>query len=117
MTSLINTRTVKEFAEQYGFEHSYARNLACGWTMVAKGWCSTAPKARKRRARFLTRLCNLKTGEEGVLGATITGFARAHDLCVSELNKLICGRQLFYRNWVKSKTLNLAEGVVAGQIA
>ena len=112
--NLIKTRTIKEFAEHYGFEYSYARNLACGWTMVAKGWCSTAPIAKRKRERFLTRLKNIRTGEERVLGASITGFAKSENLCVSELNKLISGRQLYYRNWVKTKTLYLAEGVVAG---
>ena len=88
--------------------YSYARDLACGHAMTANGWCSTARRARRRRKRFLTKLINLRTGEMKILGQSIAQFARDNGLCRNELNQLVVGNLLHYRDWVLAKSLELA---------
>jgi len=108
----VKTKTIKQFAEQYGFRESNARSLACGHYKRLKGWCSTSPKAKKARERFQTVLINPDLGIREALGQRVTRFAERHHLCKSELYKLINGRQIGYRGWFLERTLKLAQHVV-----
>lgn len=101
---VVEARTIKEFAETYGFRESNVRSLACGYNATLKGWCSTNKKAATRRKRFMTELLNVKTGERSILGKAVTEFAKARGLCVNELYKLVNRRKLIYRNWVLAST-------------
>jgi hypothetical protein len=107
---VIKTKTVKEFALQYGFAPSHARDLACGYLKKLNGWCSTHPKAKKQRERFLTVLVNPRQGKREILGRSIAHFARDHGLCMNELWKLINGRKICYRGWMLEITHQLAQG-------
>jgi hypothetical protein len=53
---IIKTKTIKQFADQYGFRYSNAKSLSCGHYKTLNGWCSTSPKARRARKRFQTVL-------------------------------------------------------------
>jgi hypothetical protein len=110
---IIKTRSIKEFAEKYDFSPSMARSLACGYRSRLKGFCSTSPRAKKERMRFMTVLINTQTGERSILGPSVKKFATDHGLCFNELSKLVNGHKLMYRGWVLEKTLNLANGHVA----
>ena len=107
----IRTKTVKKFAESFGFNYSYARDLACGRTQVARGWCSTSPKAKRKRDRFLTKLVNLRSGETSMIGKSLAQFSRDHHLCRASLSELLNGRVLHYRDFVLAKSLALAGGL------
>ena len=113
---VVKTKTVKEFAQLAGLRESNARSLACGHLKRLKGWLSTHPSARKYRKRWCSVLVNSKDGTRHTLGQTVSGFARAHNLCVGELYKLINGRKCMYRHWCLEKTLQLAHSAVAGSI-
>jgi hypothetical protein len=110
------THTIKEFAQLSGLRESNARSLACGYYNTFKGWLS--PKAgRKRRKRFLSVLVNPREGKRQILGPTITGFARSHGLCESEVYKLInCRGKIMYRGWCLEATHQLAHCSVADNI-
>lgn len=109
----VKTKTVKEFALKYGFTHSMARSLACGYRARLRGWCSTAKRAKKHRDRFTTVLVNTRTGERSILGSSIKSFAEKRNLCMNELWKLVNGRKLIYRHWCLQKTLDSANGTLA----
>jgi hypothetical protein len=102
---LVKTKTIKQFADQYGFRYSNARSLSCGYYKTLKGWCSPSPTARRARKRFQTVLVNPFLGIREVLGQRVTSFAERHHLCKSELYKLINGRQIGYRGWFSERTL------------
>ena len=105
----VKTSNLRHFAVQHSLPYSHVRDLACGRFQCYKGWLS--PKARrKRRKRFTTVLVNTVDGTRHTLGQTVSGFARAHNLCVNELYKLINGRKWMYRHWCLEKTLQLIEG-------
>src|ERR1700722_3476892 len=108
----IKTKTIKQFADQYGFRYSNAKSLACGHYKTLNGWCSTSPRARRARKRFQTVLVNPDLGISEVLGQRETRFAERHHLCKSELYKLINGRQIGYRGWFLERTLKLARRAV-----
>jgi hypothetical protein len=109
----IRTKTIKEFAQMAGLRESNARSLACGCIKRLKGWLSTHPSARKYRKRWRTVLVNSKDGTRQNIGQTVSGFARAHNLCKNELYKLINGRKFMYRHWCLETTLQLAHSKIA----
>jgi len=106
---VIKTKTIKQFADQYGFHYSTARNLACGYQKTMRGWCSTHKRAIRKRIRFQTVLVNTKTGERKILGRSIAQFARDNHLCMNELWRLMNGRKIVYRSWTLEKSI-LAAG-------
>lgn len=112
---IVKTKTVKEFAERFKFPPSMARSLAAGVRSRLRGWCSgsSKPRVKKARNRFLTKLVNTRTGESAILGASITGFARQHDLCDNEVWKLVNGRKIAYRGWMLQKSFDLANEYLA----
>ena len=111
---LITTKSVKEFADRFQFNPSSARALKNGKRARIRGWCSTHRKAKRHRERFLTKLVNLRTGEECILGQSIRAFAKNHDLCMNELWKLVNGYgKIAYRGWVTQATRDVC---LAGNI-
>lgn len=100
----VQTKTIQEFADRYGFSLKMAQVLARGYRSRLRGWCSTSKKATKERKRFMTTLVNIKTGEKGVLGMGVKAFARAHGLCFNELSKLVNRHKFIYRYWVLENT-------------
>jgi hypothetical protein len=111
--TVVKTNSIQEFATTYGFRPSHARSLACGYHATAKGWCTTKPSGRKRRKRFLTPLINVKNGTREVLGESVTGFARRHNLCKNEVYRLINGRSICYRGWMIENSYQLAQTAAA----
>ena len=105
----IKTKSIKEFARTYGFPESLARNLHCGYRARLRGFCSTSqkPRVKKLRKRFLTKLTNLKTGENAILGASVKRFAQEHDLSLQGLSELVNNRVSIYRHWVKAGTAEI----------
>lgn len=53
----------------------------------------------------MTALVNTKTKARSILGATISGFAKAHGLCKNTLCQLINGYRVIYRDWALETTL------------
>jgi len=106
---VVKSKNLRHFSAQHSLPYSHVRDLACGRFQCYRGWLS--PKAtRKRRKRFTTVLVNSKDGTRHTLGQTVSGFARAHNLCANELYKLINGRKWMYRHFCLEKTLQLVEG-------
>ena len=50
---IVKTKTIKEFSEKYQFNYNNAVQLNCGFSARMNGWCSTHPKAKKKRQRFI----------------------------------------------------------------
>jgi hypothetical protein len=105
---IIKTKTIKQFADQYGFRYSNAKSLACGHYKRLNGWCSTSPTAKKARERFQTVLVNPTLGIREVLGQNVTDFAKRHHLAVDDVYQLVNARLICYRGWMLEKTLKLA---------
>jgi hypothetical protein len=105
----VRTKTVKAFAEKYGFTHDTAYQLSCGSRARLRGWCSTSkkPKAKKYRERFLTKLVNMKTGETAILGPSVKKFARDRGLSLQGFSELVNRRVAFYRNWTLAATAEI----------
>lgn len=107
------TKSIKEFAQRYSMNYSYARTLACGARNKMFGWCSGHPRAKKARARFLLKLINIYTGETDIIGMSVSSFAKRHNLCHDEVHALLSKRKLCYRGWMLNSTYNKAYSVVA----
>ena len=101
----IKTKTIKEFADRFNLRYSNAKTLACGYRTRLQGFCSTHPRAKEARKRFMLVLVNTKTGVRSILGQTISGFAKAHSLCKNTLCQLINGHRVIYRDWMLENTL------------
>jgi len=108
----VKTKTIKQFADQYGFRYSNARSLACGHYQRLKGWCSTSSTAKKARERFQTVLVNPNLGVRDVLGQNFTDFAKKHHLAVNDVYQLVNARLICYRGWMLEKTLKLAHSAI-----
>lgn len=104
----ITTTSIRAFADRYGFNYSASKSLACGVWARMHGFCSTSPKVKRQRDRFMTKLVNTKTRETFVLGRSVKNFAKEHDLCLNELSKLVNGHKILYRGWCLQKTLDAA---------
>lgn len=102
----VSAKSVKEFAKQYNFPRASAQALFRGQRSRIHGWCSTHQNAKRHRLRFLMKLCHLPTGRECILGQSITGFAKKHDLCMNEVWKLVNGYdgKFVCRGWVTEAT-------------
>src|SRR3954452_12232432 len=100
----VRTSTVREFCDLAGISHGNARNLACGHRTRHGPWCSTAPKARRQRERFLTGLVNTRTGERFILGRSVKHFANTHGLSFRGLSTLVNGSCVAWNGWVLEKT-------------
>ena len=103
-------KTIKAFAIQYGLHESHARGLACGSLAKLNGWCSTHPRAKKTRKRFLTVLVNPRQNKREILGRSITRFAREHGLSENSLWKVLNGYRLACNGWMLEQTHKLAQG-------
>ena len=113
--SVIRTDTIKQFAEQYGFNYSHARDLACGWMQRYKGWCSVHKSASKARSRFLTVLVNTRDNNRRfILGQTITKFAATHGLSKNSVHQVILGRKIATNGWMLERTLQNAQATATG---
>lgn len=102
---VIKTKTIAEFARKYGFRYSNARSLACGHFQTLRGFCSTHPKAKKRRGRFTTQLQDLKTGTRECIGPSIKAFAQRHNVCANDISLVLAGKKLAAKGWILQNAL------------
>jgi hypothetical protein len=100
----ITTKSVIEFSEKFNFSRASAQALARDRRSRIRGWCSTHRKATRHRLRFMTKLFHLPTGQECILGQSISAFAKKHGLCMNELWKLVNGHKIAYRGWITKAT-------------
>jgi hypothetical protein len=103
----VKTKTVKEFSQTYNFSYGCALALSSGYRARLNGWCSTNSRAKVHRARFLTKLVNLKTGETAIIGQSVKRFAQQHGLSLQGLSELVNNRVPIYRHWVKAGTAEI----------
>ena len=109
---IVETKTIKEFAEKFGVRESTARRLACGDRNMSHGWCSTHRRARKARERFMTVLRNTKTGERKIVGQFVTRFATENGLCINDTYGLLSGRLIMYKHWVVDRAYQLTTSAI-----
>lgn len=102
----IKAKSIKAFADEYQFNYHSAAQLNCGVVSRMNGWCSTHPKAKKERLRFLTTFINKNTGERDILGQSVTGFAERHGLASHDVYQLLHKHIICYRGWMLEKTYN-----------
>lgn len=112
---VIKTKTVRQFSILTGLRYSNCKTLACGVRSTMSGFCSTHPRAARRRKRFTTVLFNTKTGATRVIGSSVKKCAEELGLCLSELSKLVNRRQIAYRGWVLLDTWQAAHADVADE--
>ncbi len=101
---IVKTKSVKEFAIKNNIPYEAAKRLSSGTTGVAYGWCSTHPKAKKKKERFLTKFVNIETGEQHQIGESFNAIINKHKLNHRNLTKLVKGQITCYKNWVLDKT-------------
>jgi hypothetical protein len=100
----IKTKTIADFSRMTGIRYSNSKSLACGLHQTLHGWLS--PKAPKKRClRFNTVLKNIRTGEDAIIGQSVTSFARAHGLSTANLHRVLLGKKICYKNWCLNNTL------------
>ena len=100
----VRFKTVKEFAKATNMNYGLAKALSGGFRSTALGWCSTHPRAKKRRKQFMTLVINTITGEESIIGCNAIAFAEKHQLGPTAFNQLINGKRIAYKNWMLKKT-------------
>lgn len=109
----VRVKKLMDLVKMSGMSYMSARSLNCGIRKALLGWCSTHPKAKKRREKFMTRLINTETGERSVVGQHPKRFAIKHNLCANTLNQLLRGERLCYKNWMLEKSyLRLTENKI-----
>src|SRR3954471_11892084 len=101
---ITRVKNIRKFAEEIGLTYGGLLKLSAGFLFTYRGWCSTHPKARKRRIAFTTALRNTKTGEWAIIGQYVNRFARARGLCSNELSLLRNGHKICYRDWILEST-------------
>ena len=102
----VKVKSLKDFSETYQFNYSSVVQLHCGNNARLNGWCSTHPKAKKKRMQFLTVFINKDTGERDILGQSVTGFAERHGLASHDVYQLLHKHIVCYRGWMLEKTYN-----------
>jgi hypothetical protein len=112
---LVQTKSIREFADSVGMKYASARTLHSGHRKRINGWCSTDRSAKMARDRFMTVLVNTRTGERTILGHTINGFAKKYGLCDNELWKLVNGHggKICYRGWMLEQAYSAVNGPLA----
>lgn len=101
---VIETRTIREFAERFGMSVGVARQLHSGQRSRIRGFCSMAKRAKPQRNRFLTAIVNVKSGDRRIVGQSVRRLAEDLGLCKNELHKVLCGRKIMCRHWCLEKT-------------